>query len=116
MRETVRTRQCAGATMCESVRQQGGYQGSVASSVRAEAFDLAAPYGSQAVRGTHFAHDVVDVILYGLLRDVQLRGDFFIGQPVAQQFHHLLFPATETEFNSPGQRRNCGLLLRRKTE
>src|SRR3954464_12285537 len=101
MHETERTRRCAGARTCAKKEEE--YR-SVAGGVRAEALDLAAAYRSQAVARPYLAHDVVDVILHSLFGDVQLRGNFFIGQPVAQKFHHLLLSATETKFNSPSQR------------
>ena len=71
-----------------------------------EVEDFAATYRSLPIARTEFAHDVMDVVFDRLLRDVQLAGDLFVGETLAQQRHQLLFPATEPEFCGPGDGRH----------
>ena len=85
------------------------------SGIRARSLHLASADSTETVVGPNFSHDVVDVILYGLLRKMQLRSDLFISKSLPEQVDQLLLSAAQTKFRSP-ENWFCLRLLRCETK
>ena len=52
----------------------------------------------KAIAGPHAPQHAVNVILYGLLGEIQVRGNFFIRQTLRNQRDQLLLPACQAQF------------------
>ena len=52
----------------------------------------------KAIAGTHTPQHAVNVILYRLFGEIQVRGNFFIRQPLRNQGDQLLLPARKAQF------------------
>ena len=70
----------------------------------------------KAIAGPHAAQHAVDVVFYGLLREIQVRGDFFVRQALRNQGDKLLLPAREAQFQFNSRAGNSCPLPRYRAE
>ena len=52
--------------------------------------------GVVAIAGFHLPHDPAEVILHGVLRQVQTLRNFFVGQAIGNQVHQLHLPVRQS--------------------
>lgn len=74
----------------------------VAGGVGADPLQFAAPHDRETIARSHFAHDVVHVVLHGLLGKIKLRGDLFVGEPVRGAIPQVVVPCDSVRFDLQG--------------
>jgi len=79
--------------------------------VRAEAAFAGGLNGGIAALGVQLPHDAVDMILDGELGEVQVGGNFFVGQAPGEEGEQLLLPGSEAQFRADPLVQYQGALL-----